>query len=598
MNELSELSRILRRIDGRGYKAYRDIAGTYRVGAGQIFIDYVQVDPFAAPTKVRFRLDQDRAKIPGELIEPRVRRIALEDFLARRMDETIHRARPERRGTGKSGLFSIDSGRQEVLERTAAVATRWWVEARLEIGLPAAGRRVLGRKAEEMLCRVLPSLGEKALTWSSSIDARGRDFVLCVENQEAIRQQLEEQRLVAFVAEGSILPRQSGISDRPLEGEGVVLFKSPDSLCVTLDLPNPANPFSEGKRTISGMGIPYGVTLIIGGGYHGKSTLLRALERGVYAHIPGDGREYVVTHPDATKIRAEDRRRVEKTDVSPFIGALPSGQATKAFSTEEASGSTSQAAAIMEAIEAGARVLLMDEDTSATNLMVRDARMQALVKKLHEPITPLVDRIREIYEEAGVSTILVMGGSGDYFDAADTVITMREYHALDSTIEAKKVALEMPNLRVDETKAPFTSVVRRIPLAHSLNPARGRRLVRIDAPAVDAIRFGETTIDLRCVEQLVDRSQTRAIGNALYLASQRFMDRNATVSEILDGVEEFLDREGLDALRDGRSQRSERDSPHPGNFARPRRHEIAAALNRLRTLLVKQRGNSKEVRPD
>ncbi len=440
MSDLSDLSRILHRIDGRGYRAYRDIAGSYRAGAGQISIDYVQGDPFAAPSKVRFRVDQNRAQIPEELIKPKVRRIALEDFLARRVDETIRQASPERRGTGSSGLLSIDAGRQEVLERTAAVANPSWVEVRLEVGLPAAGRRVLGRQAEDMLCRVLPELVENGLTWSPSIDSRGRDFVLCVENQEAIRDQLEERGLVAFVGEASILPRQSGVSDRPLKDDGVVSFESPETLRVTLDLPNPSQPFGEGKRTISGMGIPRGVTLIIGGGYHGKSTLLRALERGVYPHIHGDGREFVVTHPDATKIRAEDRRRVEKIDLSPFIGELPNGQSTEAFSTEEASGSTSQAAAIMEAIEAGARVLLMDEDTSATNLMVRDARMQALVEKLHEPITPLVDRIREIYEKAGVSTILVMGGSGDYFEAADTVITMREYHALDGTDEAKRVA--------------------------------------------------------------------------------------------------------------------------------------------------------------
>ncbi len=589
MSDLSDLSRILHRIDGRGYRAYRDIAGSYRAGAGQISIDYVQGDPFAAPSKVRFRVDQNRAQIPEELIKPKVRRIALEDFLARRVDETIRQASPERRGTGSSGLLSIDAGRQEVLERTAAVANPSWVEVRLEVGLPAAGRRVLGRQAEDMLCRVLPELVENGLTWSPSIDSRGRDFVLCVENQEAIRDQLEERGLVAFVGEASILPRQSGVSDRPLKDDGVVSFESPETLRVTLDLPNPSQPFGEGKRTISGMGIPRGVTLIIGGGYHGKSTLLRALERGVYPHIHGDGREFVVTHPDATKIRAEDRRRVEKIDLSPFIGELPNGQSTEAFSTEEASGSTSQAAAIMEAIEAGARVLLMDEDTSATNLMVRDARMQALVEKLHEPITPLVDRIREIYEKAGVSTILVMGGSGDYFEAADTVITMREYHALDGTDEAKRVAQELPNQRIDEARAPFASATDRIPLAHSLNPSRGRRRVKIDAPAVDAIRFGENTIDLRCVEQLVDRSQTRAVGHSLHLASQRFMGGKSTVRDVLSSLEEFFNREGLDALREGRTDPSRQDSPHPGNFARPRRHEIAAALNRLRTLLVEQR---------
>lgn len=129
-------------------------------------------------------------------------------------------------------------------------------------------------------------------------------------------------------------------------------------------------------NSIRGMGIPEGVTLIIGGGYHGKSTLLQALEQGVYNHVKGDGREYVITRADALKLRAEDGRAVSHLDLSLFIHDLPNGKDTHCFSTEDASGSTSQAAGVLEGMEAETSCFLIDEDTSATNFLVRDAFMQ------------------------------------------------------------------------------------------------------------------------------------------------------------------------------------------------------------------------------
>ena len=331
------------------------------------------------------------------------------------------------------------------------------------------------------------------------------------------------------------------------------------------------------------MGIPQGVTLIVGGGYHGKSTLLRALERGVYPHIPGDGREYIVTRADAVKIRAEDGRRVACVDISPFISELPYGRDTREFSSDDASGSTSQAANIIEALEVGARVLLLDEDTSATNFMVRDARMQALVHSDDEPITPFIDRVHELYARLGVSTVLVMGGSGDYFDVADTVIMMREYLPHAVTAAAKEIARLHPTDRRTEVRFPLSRVTPRIPLPESFNPSRGRREVKIDAKALDLILYGRDPIELRFVEQLVDRSQTRAIGYAIHLATQRFMDGKTPLADVLDRLEEFFDRSGLDVLDPFR--RGER---HPGAFARPRRYEIAAAINRLRTVRMRQ----------
>jgi len=328
------------------------------------------------------------------------------------------------------------------------------------------------------------------------------------------------------------------------------------------------------------MGIREGVTLIVGGGYHGKSTLLEAISRCVYPHIPGDGREYVVTRPDAVVIRSEDGRSVRKVDISPFISGLPQGASTVAFSTEDASGSTSQAANIVEALEAGSRLLLIDEDTSATNFMIRDARMQALVEKADEPITPLIDRIRELYEHLGVSTILVMGGSGDYFDVADSVIQMQSFLPHDVTDLARRIASERPTGRRPERPSPFSGITPRVPIPSSFDPSRGKKPVKIEARGIDTILFGRSLIDLRAVEQIIDRSQTRAIGMAIQLAASQLMD-GATIPVILDRLEETFDREGLDVL----SPRSSAGE-HPGDFARPRRYEIAAAIDRLRSLRI------------
>jgi predicted ABC-class ATPase len=331
------------------------------------------------------------------------------------------------------------------------------------------------------------------------------------------------------------------------------------------------------------MGIRRGVTVVVGGGYHGKSTLLKALERGVYPHIPGDGREYVVTCRDAVKIRAEDGRRVEQVDISPFISDLPYGRSTTAFSTDDASGSTSQAANIIEALEAGASTLLLDEDTSATNFMVRDARMQALVHKDHEPITPFIDRIRELYEELGVSTVLVMGGCGDYFDAADTVVMMRDYLPYEATAKAQDIARAQPSRRVAESPAPLTKPTLRIPLSESFDPSRGRRDVKIDVKALDLILFGRDPINLRGVEQLVDPSQTQSVGHAIHLAASRLMDGRSSLRDVIEEVDVLFDRDGLDIL-----DPFHRPGRHPGNYARPRKYEIAAAINRLRTVRMKQ----------
>ncbi len=582
---IDSLCQRLIRLDGRNYKAYRDIAGTYAGGVFELTIDYVQGDPFAPPSRARIRVPFEKTGIPADLAGNAVRRMALEDYLARRFRRCIHDRSGDSGVRPADARIYIDAGGQEVLSRTAVRVTSGWIEARFQVGLPAAGRRILGRSASHLLGTLTPEIAGEALTGFETDTESLARFVRCIENQETIRSRLEAMNLIGFVADGAILPRAGGNSDRPMPEEAAVPFESPERFRVAISLPNPVDPKDPDSRTLTGMGIPEGVILITGGGYHGKSTLLRALERGVYPHVPGDGREYVVTRPDAVKIRAEDRRSVVCIDLSSFISELPGGQKTVGFTTPEASGSTSQAAAIIEAFESGSRTLLIDEDTCATNLMVRDARMQSLVTRSHEPITPLVDRVRELYDSHRISTVLVMGGSGDYFDCADHVIMLRDYRTTDVTSEARKIAASLPTRRDREAPRPFAQPPARIPDPHSIDPSHRNRRHKIDAKSIDSLRFGSETIDLRAVEQLVDTSQTRAIGFALYRLANRLAETRRPIPELLDDIEADLDEHGPDIL-DPFAAPDPDNRPHPGNLAHPRRHEIAAALNRLRTLRI------------
>ncbi len=568
MGSTTELRRRLRQIDGRSYRAYQELRGPWELDGATLFIDHVQGDPFASPSRMRLRVDARAAAWPAALLDSRARRIGFEDYLARAVARAIQELVRGDRGSGKSGRVFIDAGRQAILERTAATATDRHIEARLEVGLPAAGRRVLAGEAEALLIEELPALADMALHASAASADEALRYAEASENHSHLQCQLDTLGLIAFIPEGATLPRASGASQTPLSDHATP-FVGPESLQVELALRNPI----DGRTRIVGMGIPRGITLIVGGGYHGKSTLLQALERAVHAHIPGDGRECVATHPDTVKIRAEDGRRVVGCDIHAFIDSLPDERSTTNFNSDDASGSTSQAANIIEGLEAGARLLLLDEDTSATNFMVRDARMQALVARDHEPITPFVDRVRELYENLGVSTILVMGGSGDYFDVADTVIEMRAYQAFDVTAQARNIAGSHPTGRSQEARSALRKAAPRVPIASSLNPSKGRHEVRIEVRGTDELGFGREIVDLRAVEPLVEPSQLRAIGFCL-AAARQFMGEGATLPEVLDALEGWLDETGLEAL-DRRS-----------NLSRPRRYEIAAALGRLRSLKV------------
>jgi predicted ABC-class ATPase len=567
MQTSNDLRRKLAGIDRKGYGAYKSLAGTYEFDFFTLYIDHVQSDPFAPPSRMRVRVTREVAGFPAEYYRTRTERVALEDFLTRCFAAVVRRY-SERKGTGKSGIISIDRPGQEVLERTSMVAGDRFVEARFVVGLPARGRTVLAGEAGEILLESLPEIVRHSLLFKNLDHNLLQAHIELARDQAALRRQLPEMGLVAFVADGSVLPRESGASDLPLKGENVVPFRSPPEYKVSVNLPH--------RGRISGMGIPRGVTLIVGGGYHGKSTLLRAIERGVYNHIPGDGRELVITVPDAVKIRAEDGRSVVGVDISGFINNLPFGKDTRNFSTANASGSTSQAANIVEALEAGTELLLLDEDTSATNFMIRDGRMQRLVAREMEPITPFIDRVRDLLDNFNTSTVLVVGGSGDYFEVADYVIMMHNYLPRDVTARAREIACGMRGERSREVEAPLQTVRERIPLPEAF---RLQSRDKVKSRGLDDIQLGRENVDLQNVEQLVDNSQTAALA-AIMKYARKYIDGKTTLAQVTHKVLQDIEKEGLDVISAFTGQ-------HPGDFALPRKYEIMAAFNRYRGLRVK-----------
>ncbi|GAA4402023.1 ABC-ATPase domain-containing protein [Tsukamurella soli] len=554
MRDRKALEHILDGIDGRGYAGYRQVAGEFDLGDCRLDIDHVQTDPYAPPSAVRVSVAGASADLPADLIGDRAGRVATADFLTRRFVSAARELAP-------SGAIRIGEPGQEVLERTSIRIEHRRVEARLSVQLPAAGRRIRGREAARILADIIPRLAAMCLRHSSIDTAALRAHGTLYRDQEHLRARLAGAGLVAFVADGAVLPRAAGDSDLPLI-RGAIPFESPAALRVSFPLPS--------GTTVSGMGVRDGVTVIVGGGYHGKSTLLRALERGVYPHIAGDGREWVITRGDAVTVRAEDGRAVTGVDISPFIGDLPSGTDTRHFSTTNASGSTSQAANLVEAIGAGATALLIDEDTSATNFMIRDDRMRRLIPADREPITPFVDRVRPLFTERGVSTVLVAGGSGAFFDVADTVIALDAYRPRDVTAAAHAIA-GRPAAPDTPPGTVIPSELPRIPTARSLRdgskPARARG--RSD------IRRGDQDIDLAAVVQLVDPAQTAALARALDRLADMF-DGRRPLAEAVDLLLSRIDADGLEVLSPRRG--------HPGDLARPRRHEIHAAVNRYRRL--------------
>ena len=562
MKNLSDLKRELEKIDGRGYKTYKILEGQYSFEDYILSIDHVQGDPFASPSRIRVIVNSNN-NFPKNLFDEKYKKITICDFLTRLFSKNIYKYGEKVFGSGKSGLIEISKCSQQVIERTSIIINNEKIEARFYVGFPARGRSVLSKELEKILFNIIPNIVKNTLIYNNINIKALNDKLKLLEDQEFIRKQLKDKKLIAFIANNSILPRESGISQKPLK-DGKK-FISPKELEVEFNTPN--------RGLIKGMGIPEGITLIVGGGYHGKSTLLKALELGVYNHIEGDGREFVITDNTALKVRAEDGRAITKTDISLFINNLPNGKDTKKFYTENASGSTSQAANIIEGIESGTKLFLIDEDTSATNFMIRDSVMQQLVSKDKEPITPFIDVARSLYKQKGISTILVAGSSGDFFDIADLVIQMDNYEPYEVTKKAKALSRGIinvnENLKVD---IDFNRVILKGTIESS---PKG---VKVKTLGKDGISINKENIDLRAVEQIVDNEQLNTIGAIMKYAENKLMGKNLTLAQIADNITEELKNNliGIENIKGGY-----------GSFAIVRKQEIMCAYNRYRKIKIR-----------
>ena len=553
---------MLSSIHRKSYPAYKGLKGTYDFGTYLLCIDHVQGDPFASPSNVSIKLSRKTAGFPAFCFASPCTRIALQDYLTRNFEEQIQKYSFRAKGSGKSGLISITRCGQEVLERTACQITDRDIIVRFTVGFPANGRTINAPELEKIFFDFLPQCVSRALCCKNLPAQTIEQVIWLAEDQAFIRQELERRNLAAFVADGSVLPRQSGISQKPMKGS--IPFRSPESLRIRLQLPH--------KGSISGMGIPRGITLIAGGGYHGKSTLLNALELGVYDHIAGDGREYVITDSTALKLRSEDGRFIKDVDISLFINDLPNHKDTRCFSTLDASGSTSQAAGIVEGIEAGSRVFLLDEDTSATNFMVRDAFMQRVIRRDKEPITPFLERAGDLYRRAGISTILVAGSSGAFFHIADLVLQMDNYQAKDITAQVKELCKEYPLASPDVPEFSLPSSRRVFTAPASSRDDRKDSKVKVYGK--DSFSLGKNTVDLRYIEQIADAEQTAALGGLLRYAKENLADGKKTIPQIVDLLEKLLRERGLSCISTS--------SYTPCGLAMPRRQEIFSCFNRYR----------------
>lgn len=563
MKSSAELKKDILAMDHRGYPGYKGLRGRYQFKDHVLSIDHVQGDPFASPSHLSVHVDGHKAGFPKDYYQDDISRITLQDHLTRCFGKALAPFSFKAKGSGKSGLLSVSYCGQQVLERTACeVSADGSVTVRFEAGFPANGRSVNAGELVKMLFQFVPEAAQIALFYDRLNKNALKAAIELARDQQFIREHLSEQGLAAFLADGSVLPRESGISDRPMKG--AVPFQSPAACKVTVTLPY--------HGPITGMGIKKGITLFVGGGYHGKSTILQALEMGVYNHIAGDGREYVITDPSAWKLRAEDGRSISHTDISPFINHLPNKKDTVHFSTEDASGSTSQAANLMEAVESGSKLLLIDEDTSATNFMIRDELMQKVICREEEPITPFIERVRSMYDDLGVSSIIVAGSSGSFFQIADTIIQMKEYIPYDITERAREAAASYPALKQQEHFPASDNM--RAPKANQALKKDPR--LKMKTMGTNEMLLAKDAIELRYLEQLVDPEQTNALAYALKYLELNRMNGSRTVPQLLDDIAVLTASKGLSALYDKEYVRS--------GLAMPRRQEIAACLNRYRKL--------------
>lgn len=560
---MREIETQLKRLDGQNYGRYRSLQNTWKLGDVRCRLTHIQADPYAPLSTMSIRIPMVETRIPEEYWDNSTKVVALCDFIHRVVLSEVKDHESDV-GDGNSGLIHMEEVSPCILRRSAVQIKKSELEIRIGVGLPGERRKIMARLALETLGFKIPEIWTKCAYWINLDQSALRDHLRVYQNQILYRKQLEEQNLIAWIANGSVLARSEGLKQTPLE-EGVVPFEAPETMSVTLK--------NLAGEPVIGMGISKGLTLIAGGGYHGKSTLLHAVEQGVYNHIPGDGREGVVCVGDAFKVKSEEGRRISKTDLSSFLGQLPQGISSECFVTANASGSTSQFANLIEAYEVGARTFLIDEDMSAVNALVRDNRVQKLLEGFSEPITPLIDRMPSL-KKIGVNLVIVVGASGVYLDHADSVVIMKEYVPVDATLRAQEVVAEIPGLQTTLNEDVHLDQSRRPDLLDMHSKLYGLQRwpkIRVQNFKVSLAEFHSNCHDL---DQICERNQLRMTANAYTWMVQRLNEKNLPMVELLRHFTNTFNQGGFDSIQPMAAR----------DLVEVRPVEISAFINRLNAL--------------
>lgn len=555
----TSLTRKLLDLTGRPPGAYRSIQGSYDFGDFTLVVEQVPDDPGRHAALLHALVPLKTAKFPKDVFTPKSREIAARDFLLRRFVQVAQQRSMKKTGV-RGGKISIDRPVNELLEHTAVVVDDECIVARFTAELPVKGRGVAGEDAVELMTKRVPAAVRESLVFSNVDGELLADWIETNEDADTLRDMLPRLGLAAFVADGSMLPRRIRADAR-----GAKTFTAPDGLAVTVDLPN--------RGEIRGMGIPAGITLIEGGTASGKTTLLRAIELGVYNHPFGDGRELVVTVPDAVGIREEAGRKVECVDLSPVMKEIAPGIDPMRYTSKSAPPAVSFAANLMESLEIGTSLLIFDDETTTANFLGRDARMQALVPDDKEPLRPLVDILPVLRDGHGISSVIV-GGTGDYLAIADTVIVLDEYQPRSATEDAKRIVESSPG-RTGCADVPFRFPAARRPLTASLQAPKADTRLSSSLFGRGIVKYGGESIDLSKLTQIVSQSQARAIARAIALV-HKLMDGSTSLADAVGKVMNRVEQIGLDSL----------SNRYIGDLSMFRAHELAAAVNRMKDLKI------------
>ena len=568
MKDRKEFYNILSEIDGKPFAEYERLLGDFDFARYVIKCMKIDAAHDAENPVFNIRIPQSIAELPGHLYDSPVRRTALEDYLTRNFCAVAGRiARFNESGWARRNIIIAEPG-QKILPRTSVVVTKEYIDVRVRIALPykvyVSGERLVDAEmARRVFFEDMPETVSSSIFCCNLNLAEVEDFVNGMEDADRIRQTLSTLGLVSFVGEGSLLAREQD-TDLP-DYDQIAPFEVSEAAQTSIDVPN------AGK--VIGLGIPAGLTVVLGDAANGRKDFMSAIAAGVFNHIPGDGRETVITVSDAVQVATERGRSVQEVNITPFLSESESGNPAS-YSTRAADSFISQAAATIEALEVGARVLIVDENTSSSAFLTTDARVAGLLGAT--PRASLAQRARQMVDELGIS--IVIGGENlvaEYIPVADTVLKVEDFQVTNITEEAKALNLAVPPEAPAVNLSPMLGRSRWI-MPSSIDAAVGSKDVVIEAIDLNAIRFGRSIIELDSVSQIADESQTLTLGLLLYYAKLRYMQEGYPLREMLDMIDRDLSSEGLGTI--SRELR--------GDLARPRRYELAAALNRLPTFRV------------